>query len=239
MKTIKKPLAAVAALIASIVAAFGQYTVLVDDSSNIIFPTNLASIPAAGLTGTVPTNALSGILPALSIGDGSGLTNVTSSTAGTKTVFRFNALDNNPTTNTTYATFNIRGDGQAVLDFDTAVQESATFPGVMPEGTTATNFLVRLLVCAKNPTDTNAVARFGVQWANLRTGINSDTWLANAENNVTLTTNTLAYWFTVTNLSVAVGAGEPFRLNIYRDIGDAVDTVTNDVQFILGEVRSL
>ena len=73
MKTIKKPLAAVAALIASVVAAFGQYAVLVDDSSNVIFPTNLSSIRAEGLTGTVPTNTLPGLLSGLSVGNGGGV----------------------------------------------------------------------------------------------------------------------------------------------------------------------
>lgn len=68
------------ALLVSALPSLGQYTVLVDDSSNIIFPTNLSSIPAAGLTGTVPTNTLPGLLSGLSVGDGSWLTSLPSTT---------------------------------------------------------------------------------------------------------------------------------------------------------------
>ena len=157
---------------------------------------------------------------------------------GTKSYASFSPLDNQPPS-TNFATFDTRN-SIAVLDFSDTTDESAIFVGVIPEAASlGSGLIVRITWAATSAT--SGVARWGAQFMNLNTNIDSDSFdtaveangTANGTSGIPTTTS-----ITVTTIDSLV-AGEFYRLKIYREPSDgANDTMTGDAELIAVEVRS-
>jgi hypothetical protein len=161
------------------------------------------------------------------------------SSVGTKTFQRFTPADNQPPT-TNFATIDTRN-SVMVLDFaDSAPDESAIFVGVIPEGANlGSGIKVRLTWMATSAT--SGSVRWGAQFMNLNTDLDSDSFdtategngTANGTSGVPTTTE-----LTVTNID-SLAAGNFYRLKIYREASDTInDTMSGDAELISVEVRS-
>ena len=200
--------------------------------------TNCTSIPAEQLTGTVATARLgSGTASASTFLRGDGSWAAVSGGSGTKTIARFTPRDNQPPA-TNFATLDTRN-SIAILDFDTATEEAAIFNGVIPEGAVLTSGLT-VLITWTAATATSGACRWGAQWMRLNTDIDSDSFDTATE--VTTTTNGTSGIPSVTSITCTtidgVTVGDAFRLKIYRDTGDAADTMAGDAELITVEVRT-
>ena len=200
--------------------------------------TNCTSIPAGQLTGSVATARLgSGTADATTYLRGDATWATVSGVSGTKTIVQFTPRDNQPPA-TNFATLDTRN-SIAVLDFDTATEEAAIFVGVIPEGAVLTSGLtVRITWSAA--TATSGDCRWGAQWMRLNTDIDSDSFDTATE--VTTTTNGTSGIPSVTSITCTtidgVTVGDAFRLKIYRDTGDAADTMAGDAELITVEART-
>ena len=160
--------------------------------------------------------------------------------SGTKTIHQFTPRDNQPPA-TAFATLDTRN-SIAVLDFDTATEEAAIFVGVIPEGATLTSGItVRITWTAA--TATSGDCRWGAQWMRCNTDIDSDSFDTATE--VTTTTNGTSGIPNVTSITSTpantidgLTAGDTYRLRIYRDTGDAADTMAGDAELLTVEVRT-
>jgi len=171
--------------------------------------------------------------------NGSGTLTWATGGGGSKTYERFTPLNNQPPA-TNFATIDTRN-SIMVLDFaDSSADESAVFVGVIPEGASLGSGLkVRIIWMATSATSGNV--RWGAQFMNLNTDLDSDSFDTATEGNGaangtsgTPTTTEL----TVTNID-GLAAGGFFRLKIYREQSDTVnDTMTGDAELIAVEVRS-
>ena len=189
-----------------------------------------------GSTGPVGISAGTGISITQS---GTTYTIASTGGGGSKTYERFTPLDNQPPASN-FATIDTRN-SIMVLDFaDSSADESAIFVGVIPEAASLGSGLkVRIIWMATSATSGNV--RWGVQFMNLNTDLDSDSFdtategngTANGTNGTPTTTE-----LTVTNID-SLTAGDFFRLKIYREQSDAVnDTMTGDAELIAVEVRS-
>ena len=156
---------------------------------------------------------------------------------GTKTIAVFTPRDNQPPA-TNFATLDTRN-SIAVLDFDTATEESAIFIGVIPEGAVLTNgIIVRISWAAA--TATNGDCRWGVQWMRCNTDIDSDSFDTATE--VATTTNGTSGITNLTSITCTaidgLTVGDTYRLKIYRDTTDAADTMAGDAELVSVEVRT-
>jgi hypothetical protein len=237
----------------------------VDDSNEVIkfyyngdsytFPTGSGSVgqvlgttSVGSLSWVNSVQSLNGSTGPVGISAGTGISITQSGTTytiastgggGSKTYERFTPLDNQPPT-TNFATIDTRN-GIAVLDFaDSSADESAIFVGVIPEAASLGSGLkVRIIWMATSAT--SGSVRWGAQFMNLNTDLDSDSFdtategngTANGTNGTPTTTE-----LTVTNID-SLTAGDFFRLKIYREQSDTVnDTMTGDAELIAVEVRS-
>jgi hypothetical protein len=158
--------------------------------------------------------------------------------AGTKTIARFNASDNQPPASS-FATIDTRN-SLLVLAFDDASVESAVFVGQIPEGAVLTSGIsVRLYWMATSATTGNV--RWRAEFEADGTDLDSDsfdtateaTGAANGTSGIeTLTT------FTCTTID-SLAAGDRFRLRISRVGNDGTnDTMSGDAELVAVELRA-
>lgn len=151
------------------------------------------------------------------------------------TVATFKAQDGEPPTSS-YATFSTRN-SIGVMLFDPAAQEAMRYRFVLPYGYSAANATV---VLKWTTSATSGDARWGARFMALTGDIDSDSFATAVEG--TTTTSATAGTVMTTTLS-AVGldsavAGDGIWLEVYRDVGDAADTInSNDLELHSVEVR--
>lgn len=158
------------------------------------------------------------------------------------TLIVFGAYDNVPPSSN-YATLDMRN-LHPVLDFDSGTDESAVFPGVMPQnyaGTTGVT--VRIWWSADGVTTGNAV--LDAAWERIvadSLDIDADSFAAvnsvtdaapGTDGHVTIATIT----FTDGADMDAVQAGDAFRLKITRDANNGSDTLAADIEIHRVEVQ--
>jgi len=158
--------------------------------------------------------------------------------AGTKTIARFTASDNQPPASS-FATLDTRN-SVLVLDYDDATVESAVFVGQIPEGADLSSGIsVRLYWMATSATTGNV--RWRAEFEADGTDLDSDsfdtateaTGAANGTSGIeTLTT------FTCTTID-SLAAGDRFRLRISRVGNDGTnDTMSGDAELVAVELRA-
>lgn len=182
------------------------------------------NVPASG-------NATSGQVV---LGSDTRLSGVSS---GTKTINRFDALQNHPPT-ANYAVFNTRN-GLAMLDFDATTAWAAVFLGVVPDAAVLTGGLVvKIHWLAASATSGNVV--WAVKIDRGTTGIGIDSYdtpasVTSAPNatNTTLTVSTI----TVSTID-SIAVGDLYKLNLYRDKANAADTMAGNASLFAVEVRT-
>lgn len=230
-------------------ADFTIYTDIIDDTRAARLKTFgylVAKVGSgSGSGGGIPISVNATNFPtAFNLQDQSGATKVKTS-GGTNAsialskmqVGHFTALDNQPPTNN-YATFATRN-AFAVLEFDPSTEESARGVFVVPEGADLSSGLTFKITWTTVATSGNG--RWGVQVMRLNTDIDSDsfdtageaTTAANATSGIPSTTT-----ITLTTID-SIAAGEPFAVRIYRDTGDAADTIdSNDLQLMVVDIST-
>lgn len=156
----------------------------------------------------------------------------------TKSLWQWTAIDNQPTA-TSFATLDTRN-SIAVLDFDDTANESVVFVGSIPDAADlSSGIVVRLKWTAT--TATSGAVRWGCEFMNLDTDIDSDSFDAATEANTTTAATSGVPNLTVITCTAidSVAAGDFFRLKVYRDSADTGnDTMTGDAELIAVEVRS-
>jgi len=171
--------------------------------------------------------------------NGSAWAPATPSGGGTKTYAVFTPLDAQPPASN-FATLDTRNN-IAVLEFDGGTtDESTTFVGIMPEAASLGSGLkVRIHWMADTATSGNV--RWGVQFEDMVTDLDSDSFDTAAEANGAA--NGTSGIPTVTEITIttidSIAAGDAFRLKVYREASDTTnDTMSGDAQLIAVEVRS-
>ena len=158
--------------------------------------------------------------------------------SGSKTYATFTATDNQPPS-TAFATLDTRGTGIAVLDFDDATDESAVFVSIIPEAASLGSGLKIRLHWASE-TQTSGDVCWDVSLERMTTDIDSDSFDTVAS--ATATTSGTSGILTVTEITLttidSVTAGDGFRLKVTRDADNGADTMTDDAELVLCEVRS-
>lgn len=151
-----------------------------------------------------------------------------------KQIASFTPLQNQPPTNN-YATLSTRN-GFAILQFDPTTEESATFVGFIPPDSALTSGIAVDITWMT--TATSGAGRWGAKWMRLTTDLDADSYDATPIEATTATTSATAGIPTTTSLTTTnldgLVAGEPFRLLIYRDTGDAADTINSDDLQVIG-----
>jgi hypothetical protein len=194
--------------------------------------------PAAPTSHTYTLPAVTGSSGQVLTTNGSGVLSWATDSRLTKTLATFTAEDNYPPA-TNYATLDTRN-SVLVLDFDAAIEESATFIGVIPENASLTNGLtVRLWWMGDTATSGNV--RWGVQFEDTGTDLNADSYDTNAQ--VTSAASGTSGIESVASITIttidSLAAGDRFRLRVYRVAADATnDTMTGDAQLVAVEVRA-
>lgn len=157
--------------------------------------------------------------------------------AATYTFAVFTPLDNHPPASN-YATFDTRN-GTAVLEFDATTEESAVFVGIVPHGA-AIGSGFKVLIHWMADTATTGACRWGVAFERGTTDLDSDSFDTAAE--ATTTTNGTSGNEATTTITIttidSLAAGDRFRLKVYRDVGDAADTMAGDGQIVIVELKS-
>lgn len=187
------------------------------------------------------TTGSSGAIEEITVGSGltfsSGSLSATGS-SGTKTLFRFTALDAQPPSSN-YAQFRTRNN-VAVLDFDPSTDESTVFVGVIPEGADfTTGIAVRIHWIATSATSNDVIWTAAFERAN--TDLDSDSFATGVS--ATSTTNATSGIITTTVINFSgseidgLTAGDPFRIKISRDADNGSDTMTGDAEFVVVEGR--
>lgn len=158
--------------------------------------------------------------------------------ANSKTLAVFTPRHSSPPA-TLFATLDTRN-SVAVLDFDDATIESATFPAIIPEAADlASGFSVRITWMATTATTGNVRWRVALERGN--TDLDADSFDTAAEGNGTANgTSGIPTTTSITLTTIdSVAVGEPYRLRVSRVGSDAVnDTMTGDAELIAVEVRS-
>ena len=118
-------------------------------------------------------------------------------------------------------------------------EESATFVGIVPEGATLTSGIkVRIFWAATSAT--SGACRWGAKWEKNGTDIDSDSYDTATE--ATTTTSGTSGIESITEITCttidSLAAGDRYRVCIYRDTGDAGDTMTGDAEITAIELRT-
>lgn len=165
-------------------------------------------------------------------------TPILSGASGTKTLAVFTPRHSSPPA-TLFATLDTRN-SVAVLDFDDATIESATFPAIIPEAADlASGLSVRINWMATTATTGNVRWRVALERGN--TDLDADSFDTAAEGNGAANATSGTPTTTSITLSTidSVAIGEPYRLRVSRVGSDAVnDTMTGDAELIAVEIRS-
>jgi hypothetical protein len=193
--------------------------------------TNLVwTLPATdGTTGQVLSTNGSAVLSwATAGGGGSG---------GTKTYTVFTPNQNQPPA-TDFATLDTRN-SILVLDFDDGDTESAIFVGVIPEAASLGSGLkIRLHWAATDATSGDCV--WDVSLERMNTDIDSDSFDTIAS--ATAAANGTSGILTVTEITLttidSVTAGDGYRLKVTRNGTNVSDTMSDDAELVVVEVRS-
>lgn len=156
---------------------------------------------------------------------------------GTKTYAVLTPMTSQPPA-ANFATLDTRN-SIAVLDFDTTTEESAFWTFIMPEGASlGSGLIVRIHWMAS--TATTGDCRWGVRFERMNTDEDADSFDTAGE--ATTTTNGTSGIVTVTAITIttidSIAAGEPYRVLVYRDVGDAADTMAGDAELVSVEIRS-
>lgn len=136
-----------------------------------------------------------------------------------------------------YATFSTRNQ-IGVLEFDASTQESARWVFHLPTGRTYGTLTVKVHWCTAA---TSGDGRWGVRIAKL-SGVDIDSDSYDTAVEATTTTSGTAGLVNVTTLSSvgidSAAAGDLVQLELYRDVGDAADTInSNDLQVLSVQVE--
>ena len=192
--------------------------------------TNLVwTLPATdGTTGQVLSTNGSAVLSwATASGGGSG---------GTKTYTVFTPNQNQPPA-TDFATLDTRN-SILVLDFDDGDTESAIFVGVIPEAASLGSGLKIRLHWAAIETSGDCV--WDVSLERMNTDLDTDSFDTIAS--ATAATNGTSGILTVTEITLttidSVTAGDGYRLKVTRNGTNVSDTMSDDAELVLVEVRS-
>ena len=192
--------------------------------------TNLVwTLPATdGTTGQVLSTNGSAVLSwATASGGGSG---------GTKTYTVFTPNQNQPPA-TDFATLDTRN-SILVLDFDDSDDESAIFVGVIPEAASLGSGLKIRLHWAAIETSGDCV--WDVSLERMNTDLDTDSFDTIAS--ATAATNGTSGVLTVTEITLttidSVTAGDGYRLKVTRNGTNVSDTMSDDAELVLVEVRS-
>lgn len=202
-------------------ATFTDGGVLIGNTTGAIQATS------AGTAGQVLTSNGAGVDPTFQAAAG----------GGSKTFRTFTPFDCfQPTAN--YGTFGQRNTFPT-LDFDDTTEESVYFVGVIPEAASlGSGIKVRIHWVATSATTGNC--RWGVAFEAAGTDIDSDSFDTATE--ATTATSGTSGIDAVTEITAttidSLAAGGRYRLKVYRDVGDAADTMAGDAQILAVEVRS-
>jgi hypothetical protein len=151
----------------------------------------------------------------------------------------FGPLSNEPPASN-YATLDTRN-GQAVLDFDAATDESAVFSGVLPRNYGGGGLTVTIHWAATSATTGDVIWQAAIERRN--TDMDADSFAAAQSSAATTTNGTsgIPNSSTITFTSGAqmdsLAAGEPFRLSINRDADNGSDTMTGDAEVLAVEIK--
>jgi hypothetical protein len=156
---------------------------------------------------------------------------------GTKTYAVFTPMISEPPASN-FATLDTRN-SRAVLEFDSATEESILFNGLIPEGASLGSGLkIRVHWRADTATSGNVVWGASIERDN--TDIDSDSF--DTEATATGTANGTSGIVTVTEITLttidSVSAGDGFYLKLARKAADGSDTMAGDAQMSRVEVRS-
>ena len=195
---------------------------------------------ATGATGPVGATGATGPTGSGSTGatGSQGATGATGLT-GTKSLTDaiFTPRENQPPA-TAFATLDTRN-SIAVLDFDSATNESAIFLGIMPESASLGSGLkIRIIWTATTATTGNTVWLSALE--RMTTDIDVDSFdTAASVTTTTSATSGVPNYSEITLTTIdGVTAGDGFRIKITRDATNAADTMTGDAELIAVEVRS-
>ena len=138
------------------------------------------------------------------------------------------------------AYFNTRND-RTVVAFESVVNRSVIFAGIIPQNFAGNDIQVRLALSAANaigPEDTT----FGVEFDELSSD-RSDTWGTQVSGTATLPTTAGEIFvgpLTVVNANLdSLAAGDPFRLRITRLAEAGTDNAAGDVELHALELREV
>lgn len=203
-----------------------------DDVTLPLFATNSTN---AGLVPGSSTGGTTNFLRA----DGTWAAPPSGGGGGTKSLNNWDALSNHPPA-TNFATLDTRN-SIAVLEFDSSVEESSAFIGVIPEGANlSSGILVRLWWMGD--TATSGTVRWAAQFERSGTDLDSDSFDTSTEANGTA--NSTSGIETVTQITCtsidSLSAGDRFRLKVSRKAADVVnDTMLGDAQLVAVEIRQV
>jgi hypothetical protein len=208
-------------------------------SDGSVTDAKIVNVAASKLTGTIATARLgSGTANSSTYlrGDGTWAA-AAGGSAGTKTILVFSASDNQPPA-TSFATFDTRN-SILVLEFDAAVQESAIFVGVVPEGTSLTAGLTARLWWMGD-TETSGNVRWGVSFEKVGTDNDADSFdTVTQAHSAASGTSGIETVTSITATSIdSLAAGDRFRLRVTRIADDATnDTMAGDAQLVAVELQ--
>jgi hypothetical protein len=155
---------------------------------------------------------------------------------GTKTYTVFTPNQNQPPA-TDFATLDTRN-SILVLDFDDSDDESAIFVGVIPEAASLGSGLKIRLHWAAIETSGDCV--WDVSLERMNTNLDTDSFDTIAS--ATAATNGTSGVLTVTEITLttidSVTAGDGYRLKVTRNGTNVSDTMSDDAELVLVEVRS-
>jgi hypothetical protein len=170
-------------------------------------------------------------------GDGTASWEDAAGSDATKTYGYFVATQNQPILSS-FATLDTRN-SIAILDFDDATTESATFVGIMP---TVANLLSGLIVNIwfTMTTATSGNVRWLVMFERGNTDLDVDSFDVAVEQNVAVASTSgvpAVASLTITTID-GITAGDLYRVRVQRIGGNVGDTAVGDAELIAVEIRS-
>jgi hypothetical protein len=138
-----------------------------------------------------------------------------------------------------FATFDVRGNGHVVLDFDASTDEYMWFRGFLPAGYAGGGVNVTLIWAATSATSGNVVWATSFEAIHVG-GHDIDAEAIGTVMFATAATDSVSGDTTATTIAHAHGAemdspaaGSMFRLKVMRDANDGADTMTGDAELLM------